>query len=63
MNLRNVALLVIFMELSLQAETDNLSSKDDNHQFEEQNKSNQSNKGSYFFTLLIIISNYKYLFF
>jgi hypothetical protein len=63
MNLRNVALLVIFMELSLQAETDNLSSKDDKPQFEEQNKSNQSNNGSNFFTLLIIISNYKYLFF
>jgi hypothetical protein len=63
MNLRNVALLVIFMELSLQAETDNLSSKDDKPQFEEQNKSNQRNNGSNFFTLLIIISNYKYLFF
>jgi hypothetical protein len=63
MNLRNVALLVIFMELSLQAETDNLSSKDDKSQLEEQNRSNQSNNGSYFFTLLIIISNYKYLFF
>ena len=63
MNLRNVALLVIFMELSLQAETDNLSSKDDKSQLEEQNRSNQSNNGSYFFTLLIIISNYKYLLF
>jgi hypothetical protein len=63
MNLRNVAFLVIFVELSLQTETGNLSSNDDKIQFEEQNKNNQSNNGSNFFTLLIIISNYKYLFF
>jgi hypothetical protein len=64
MNLRNVALLVIFVELSLQTETGNLSSNnDDKTQFEEQNKSNQSNNGFNFFSLLIIISNYKYLFF
>ena len=63
MNLRNVAFLVIFVELSLQTEPGNLSSNDDKIQFEEQNKNNQSNNGSNFFTLLIIISNYKYLFF
>jgi hypothetical protein len=63
MNLRNVAFLVIFVELSLQTEPGNLSSFDDKIQFEEQNKNNQSNNGSNFFTLLIIISNYKYLFF
>ena len=64
MNLRNVALLVIFVELSLQTETGNLSSNnDDKTQFEEQSKSNHSNNGSNFFSLLIIISNYKYLFF
>jgi len=63
MNLRNVALLVIFVELSLQTETGNLSSKDDKTQVEEQNKNNQNNNASNFFTILIIISNYKYLFF
>lgn len=63
MNLRNVALLVIFVGLSFQAETNNLSSNDDKVEFEEQNKKNQSNSASNFFTFLIIISNYKYLFF
>ena len=62
MRIRNVALLVLLIEISFQSEIIFLSKKDGNNQIEEENieNTNQNNNNDAFNVLvsLIVISNY-----
>jgi hypothetical protein len=62
MRIRNVALLVLLIEISFQSEIIFLSKKEGNNQIEEENieNTNQSNNNDAFNVLvsLIVISNY-----
>jgi hypothetical protein len=62
MRIRNVALLVLLIEISFQSEIIFLSKKEGNNQIEEEKieKTNQSNNNDAFNVLvsLIVISNY-----
>ena len=62
MRIRNVALLVLLIEISFQSEIIFLSKKEGNNQIEEENieNTNQSNNNDAFNILvsLIVISNY-----
>ena len=63
MNLRNVALLVLFVELSFQSEIVALSATEEKSQIEERknienNNYSDNNETSTIFISLIVISNY-----
>ena len=68
MNLRNVALLIFLIGLSFQSEIDSFLSTNKYDEIKESNKNNNNktdeNDGiNFFFSLIIIISNYIFLFF